>query len=60
LIKDEFLRYLYLGLFCGIVAFLIYSGLDTILYSLKLAVLFYFSLGLLMAIKNVGLKYGKV
>ena len=54
LIKDEFLRYR------GLVSFLIYSGSDTILYSLRLAVLFYFSLGLLMAIKNVGLKYGKV
>lgn len=60
LIKDEFLRYLYLGLFCGIAAFLLQSNVDVTIYSLRLAVLFYFSLGLLMGIKRVGLNHGKV
>jgi len=60
LIKDEFLKYLYLGLFCSIAGFLMHSAVETSLFSLRLAVLFYFSLGLLMAIKKVGLKNGKI
>ena len=59
-INDEFLRYLYLGLFCGIVAFLIHMSVEVSLYSLQLAVLFYVLLGLLMAIKNIGLRHGKI
>ena len=59
-IDDEFLRYTYLGLFCGIAAFLMHSAVETSLYSLQLAVLFYFSLGLLMGIKRIGCSYGKV
>lgn len=58
LIKDEYLRFLYLGLFCGIAAFLMHSGVETSLYSLKLVVLFYFMLGLLMAIRKIGLSHG--
>ncbi|NQT06426.1 MAG: O-antigen ligase family protein [Candidatus Omnitrophica bacterium] len=59
-INDEFLRFAYLGLFCGIMSFLFHSGMETSLYSLKLVVLFYFSLGLLMGIKKVGMQNGKV
>lgn len=59
-IEDRFLRYLFLGLFCGVTSFLVQSNLDVTHYSLQLAVLFYFSLGLLMAVKNVGLKNGKI
>lgn len=55
LIEDGFLRYIYLGLFCGIVSFLMQSFVETNLYALQLAVLFYFSLGLLMGIKRIGL-----
>ena len=58
-IEDRFLRYVYLGLFCGIVAFLIHSAVETNLYVLQLAVLFYLSLGLLTAVKKMGLSYGK-
>ena len=59
LIDDGFLRYLYLGLFCGIASFLVLSSIDVTHYSLRLAVLFYFSLGLLMAVKNLGLSTRK-
>ncbi|NQT06180.1 MAG: O-antigen ligase family protein [Candidatus Omnitrophica bacterium] len=55
LIRDDFLRYAFLGLFCGISVFLLHSSFDVSLYSLQLAVLFYFSLGLLMGIKSIGL-----
>lgn len=55
LIKDDYLKFIFLGLFCGITAFLLHAAVDTSLYSLRLAVLFYFSLGFLMAIKRVAL-----
>ncbi len=60
LIDDEFLRYAYLGLFCGLLAFLLHIGVEMSLYSLRLAVLFYFSLGFLMGIKKIGLNHGKI
>ena len=58
LIQDDFLRFAFLGLFCGIAAYLLHASVDTSLYSLRLAILFYISLGLLMGIKRVG--YGKI
>jgi putative inorganic carbon (HCO3(-)) transporter len=59
-VNDAFLRPLYLGLFCGLAGFLFLSALDVTHFSLRLAVLFYVSLGLLMAVKNVGLRDGKI
>lgn len=56
LMTDDLLKYAFLGLFCGISAFLLHSAFDVSLYSLQLAVLFYFSLGLLVGIKKVGLR----
>jgi len=58
LMRDGLLKFAFLGLFCGIAAYLLQAAVETSLYSLRLAVLFYFSLGLLMGIKRLG--YGKV
>lgn len=55
LINDDFLKYLFLGLFCGITAYLVFSSVEVTHFSLQSAVIFYFSLGLLIAIKNIGL-----
>lgn len=57
--KDNFFRFAHLGLFCGIISFLLHSGVETSLYSLRLAVMFYCSLGLLMGMKRIGIAYGK-
>jgi putative inorganic carbon (HCO3(-)) transporter len=55
-INDDFLRLIHIGLFCGIISFLIQSFFDVTHFSLQSAVLFYFSLGLLSAVRNIGLK----
>jgi len=60
-IADSSIRIAYLGLFCGITAFLILSLFEVTHYSLQSAVLFYLSIGILMALKKIGLnEYGKV
>ncbi|MEE8359917.1 MAG: O-antigen ligase family protein [Candidatus Omnitrophota bacterium] len=63
-IGDGFLKFLYLGLFCGILSFLMLSFFDVTHFSLRTAVLFYLSLGVLSAVKRVGYpeetRYGKV
>lgn len=59
-IDDDFLRYAYLGLFFGVFSFLIHIFVEMSLYSLQLAALFFFSLGLLSAIRKIGLNYGKI
>lgn len=46
-------NFLVLGLLCGILAFLIQSFFDTNLYALRLVVLFWFMLGLAMAVMNM-------
>lgn len=56
IIKNGFLSSMHLGLFCGIIAFLIYSAFETSLYSFRLAILFWYSLGLLMALSRIGVK----
>jgi len=48
-IKDPLLYSLTLGLALGIIAFLLHSAVDTNLYSLPLAALFWLSAGILMA-----------
>ena len=59
LIEDEFLRYAYLGLFCGITGFLIHIAVEMSLYSLQLAAFFYVSLGLLMGIRRTACHSGR-
>jgi len=51
-VKDDLDYFLVLGLTLGIIAFLIHSAVDTNLYSLPLAALFWLSLGILMSIIN--------
>ncbi|MFH1753521.1 MAG: O-antigen ligase family protein [Candidatus Omnitrophota bacterium] len=53
-IGDSLLKFIYLGLFCGIVSFLVLSFFDVTHFSLRPAVLFYLSLGVLIAINNIG------
>ena len=53
-IKDDFLKAVHLGFFCGIIAFLIHSAFEVSLYSLRLAMIFWCSLGALMAISRIG------
>jgi len=52
-IKDSFLETVHLGLFCGLLAFLIHSAFEVSLYSLRLAMIFWCSLGVLMAVSNL-------
>ena len=56
IIKDNFLSSVHLGFFCGVITFLIYSAFETTLYSFRLAILFWYSLGVLMAISKIGAK----
>jgi putative inorganic carbon (HCO3(-)) transporter len=53
-ISDNFIRFFYLGLFCGIISFLILSFFDVTHFSLRTAVLFYVSLGVLFAARKIG------
>lgn len=46
--------FLLLGLMCGILAFLVHSFVDSNLYQLQLAVLFWFMLGLAVAVMRLG------
>ena len=55
-LKDDFYRVFNLGLTAGILAFLAHSFFDTNLYSLPLATLFWFALGLSQAILNTAEK----
>ncbi|MCM8797692.1 MAG: O-antigen ligase family protein, partial [Candidatus Omnitrophica bacterium] len=50
--------YLLLGFLCGILAFLVHAFFDTHLYSLQLVVLFWFMLGLAVAVMKLGLNSG--
>ena len=52
-LKDKFYKVFVLGLLAGILAFLMHSFFDTNLYSLPLAALFWFALGLSGAILKV-------
>ncbi len=52
-LKDEFYKVFVLGLLAGILAFLVHSFFDTNLYSLPLAALFWFALGLSGAILRI-------
>ena len=56
--NSEFLGLLCLGLSCGITSFLIQSAIDTSLYSLKLVLFFYVTLGFLMGIRDTGYNNG--
>ncbi|MDP2912812.1 MAG: O-antigen ligase family protein [Candidatus Omnitrophota bacterium] len=49
-IKEPFYNLLILGLTLGLIAFLVHSAVDTNLYSLNLAALFWLSAGFLMAV----------
>jgi putative inorganic carbon (HCO3(-)) transporter len=51
-IKDRFCRSYLIGLLGGILAYLVHSSVDTNLYSLPLAVLFWFILGLAVGIEE--------
>lgn len=53
---NNFYAALTTGLLAGIFAFLVHSSTDTNLYSLNLAALFWFSLGLVTAILRIELK----
>ena len=52
-VKDPFFYSLILGIGLGLVAFLLHSAVDTDLYSLPLAALFWLSLGILMAMVKI-------
>jgi putative inorganic carbon (HCO3(-)) transporter len=52
-IRDEFLKTFLLGLLGGILSFLIHSGVDTDMYQLQLVTLFWFSLGLAVAVQKI-------
>jgi len=59
-ISEGLLRCLYVGLFGGICSYLLMSSVEVTHYMLQLAVLFYFALGLFVAIKKMGSENGKV
>lgn len=50
--KDARMHSAIIGLFAGEIGFLIHSGVDTHLYSVNLTVMFYFLLGLSIALSN--------
>lgn len=52
--QDDLLRICSLGLMMGLLAFLIHGVTETNLYNPKIAVLFWFEVGLLMAVVRVG------
>lgn len=52
LMPDDWMRSVAGGLFAGLIGFLIHSGVDTHLYSVNLAVMFYFLLGFYIALCN--------
>jgi putative inorganic carbon (HCO3(-)) transporter len=51
--RDKFYRAILLGLLGGLLAYLAHSAVDTNLYSLPLAVLFWFILGLVVSLSRL-------
>ena len=57
-VKDPFLYSLILGIGLGLIAFLLHSAVDTNLYSLPMATLFWLSAGILMAAVEISQSRG--
>jgi len=51
--KEGFVKAVQLGLLAGLVAYLLQSAVETNLYALQLAILFYYFLGLVVSIQRV-------
>jgi putative inorganic carbon (HCO3(-)) transporter len=58
-IRNVYLKYLNLGLFCGVVSFLLLSFVEVTHFSVRSAVLFYLAVGLLISSRDIGLREAK-
>lgn len=56
--EDGFIKSVQIGSLAGLLAYLVHSAIETNLFSLQLAVLFYYMLGVTMSIQNIALKQG--